>query len=154
MAPSVWAISRVVVSNIERDDFGGEIRHTSKNLAAAVGYIESVAKKQKSAVHLSSGCLLIGVLLWQYSARLLDSGLEAQGRAGTKVVSLRISPQPLSLVRMPRSRHRGRLGSPFFSAASVGAARRGKLLDDVLTVESAHSKLDLQPFLSEWSVEY
>ena len=129
MAPCVWTIIRVVVSNIERDDFysGKHQAQHPKILAAVVWFTLSRWPRNKnSAVHLSSGCLADWWLraLWQYSARLLDSGLEA-GAARALDTKVTVSGSRLNLLKpsygVASVSAEGPLGDPpFFSAASVG----------------------------------
>ena len=101
-----------------------------------------MAEKQKirgSTLPLA-GLLILGLALWQYSARLLDEGVEAGATRAldTKVMvsGSRLNPLKPSYGVVSVSAA-GPLGDPpFFSAASVICRTSWrKLLDDVLTVE-------------------
>ncbi len=106
------------------------------------GYIESVAKKQKIRRFIFPLAVLLigGFALWQYSARLLDSGLEA-GAARALDTKVTVSGSRLNLLKpsygVASVSAEGPLGDPrYFSAVSVECRTSWrKLLDDVLTVE-------------------
>ena len=102
-----------------------------------------MAKKQKIRRFIFPLAVLLigGFALWQYSARLLDSGLEA-GAARALDTKVTVSGSRLNLLKpsygVASVSAEGPLGDPpFFSAASVECRTSWKkLLDDVLTVES------------------
>ena len=127
------------------------------------GYIESVAKKQKIRRFIFPLAVLLigGFALWQYSARLLDSGLEAGAARAldTKVV---VSGSRLNLLKpsygVASVSAEGPLGGPpFFSAASVECRTSWKkLLDDVLTVELVRIQnlaINLSSENGRWNIE-
>ena len=101
-----------------------------------------MAKKQKIRRFIFSlAVLLIGSFaLWQYSARLLDSGLEA-GAARALDTKVTVSGSRLTILKpsyfVKSVRAEVPLGDPpFFATVRVGCRTSWrKLLDDVLTVE-------------------
>ena len=127
------------------------------------GYIELVAKKQKIRRFIFPLAVLLigGFALWQYSARLLDSGLEAGAARAldTKVV---VSGSRLNLLKpsygVASVSAEGPLGDPpIFSTASVECRTSwSKLLDDVLTVELVRIEtlaINLASENGRWNVE-
>ena len=127
------------------------------------GYIESVAKKQKirRLIFPLAVLLIGGFALWQYSARLLDSGLEA-GAARALDTKVTVSGSRLNLLKpsyaVASVSAEGPLEEPpFFSAASVECRTSWrKLLDDVLTVESVRIEtlsINLTSENVRWNIE-
>jgi len=122
-----------------------------------------VAKKQKiRRFFFPLAVLLIGgFALWQYSARLLDSGLEA-GAARALDTNVTVSGSRLNLLKpsygVASLSAEGPLGDPpFFSAASVECRTSWKkLLDDVLTVESVRIEtlaINLASENGRWNIQ-
>ena len=122
-----------------------------------------MAKKQKIRRFIFPLVVLLigGFALWQYSARLLDSGLEA-GAARALDTKVTVSGSRLNLLKpsygVASVSAEGPLGDPpFFSAASVQCRTSWKkLLDDVLTVESVRIEslaINLASENGRWNIE-